>query len=93
MTDTFAGHRTIESNTGETFRIMYSYGDRTATGAALPPNHVLEITSLDKHGYKSAHRTLARRAGFSRKDPTELRRFNCHGHIVITTFWIKDREV
>ena len=79
------------SRTGEAFEVAVDTGDYIPVSGAqfpiVPTGRVLTITGYDRHGFKSAHREVARRLGWARKEAT-MRQVNKHGVIVATTFWL-----
>lgn len=84
------------SRTGETFEVVVDTGDYVPVSGArfpiLPSGRVLSITGHDRHGFKSAHREVARRLGWTSKEAT-MRQVNKHGVIVATTFWLPPNDV
>ena len=84
---------TQDSDTGATFGISSRRGDALPTGDhPLPPGRVLVLTSHDAHGYKSAHRALAKRFGWTRKEH-EHRHYNAQGALVVHTYWLPPVDV
>ena len=79
------------SRTGEEFEVVVDTGDYIPVSGAqfpiVPAGRALRITGRDRHGFKSAHREVARRLGWASKEAT-MRQVNKHGVIVVTTLWL-----
>lgn len=83
-----------ESKTGATFNVRTTLGDGSpATAHRAPPESILAITGEDRHGYRSAHRNLARELGYGRPEGRLGKAWRApDGRVVpiVTTYWLRN---
>lgn len=83
-----------ESRTGATFSVRTELDDTSpSTAHRAPPDSILTITGEDRHGYRSAHRSLARELGYSRSEGRlGMAQLTPDGRVVpiVTTYWLRN---